>query len=173
MAAGIASKYDIARFTGVCAASGSPIEPGDTYIAALIEPEPDSDLIRRDYLPGAWESSPVIEGLFACWRTRRREKEDKANPLIDNEELVALFDSLSEPASDRQLSFRYALALLLIRKRLLRQVGVRRTAEEETLLLKRWGAANEAPVDVQRPHLDAARCAALVEELSTVLRDDA
>lgn len=172
MSAGPATGYAIARFTGVCAATGAAIEPGQAYVAALLETSPDGPLERRDFTLEGWSASERPKGLFACWRARRREREEQVSPLIDDEELLNLFFSLDESAGERQAAFRYALALLLMRRRLLRQVGAKGPGGSTLLLKQRGASPEEPPIELRRPDLDAQACAALVDELGALLRGE-
>src|SRR5690606_24457631 len=89
-----AHSYDIARPTGVCAASGRPIEPGDTFVAALYEREGDDSFERRDYHAAMWEEAPApaaAEGpkgvLFGHWRGVMPAPNAKPKLFVDDEAL--------------------------------------------------------------------------------------
>ena len=66
------SQYQVARPTGVCAASGEPLEPGGPCIATLCEAEEGDGFDRLDYSVPAWESGARPDRLFSFWRTTGR-----------------------------------------------------------------------------------------------------
>lgn len=147
--------------------------PGDVVIAALIEGPAEGPLERVDYSLKAWEQGARPERLFCFWRRCVHDSSAKPKPFVDDEELVALFDQLAEAEQDRQLAFRFILALILIRKRLLRHVGTDRSGERPMMLVKRKGADAEAPpVEVVDPGMTAAAIEAATEQLGLVLRGE-
>ena len=116
------SSYDIARPLRQCASTGAPIEPGETYIAVLVDTPGDDALTRQDFSLAAWEGGarPAAPGMvFAFWRAVASEPTEQKKPLIEDEELLDLFEQLGEAEAEDKLAFRYLLALVLVRKRLL------------------------------------------------------
>ncbi|RMD60443.1 MAG: hypothetical protein D6824_09505 [Planctomycetota bacterium] len=170
----VLTKLEIGRFTGRCAATGQEIKPGETYIAALIEPEPGAELVRQDYTLQAWQDAPRPPGLFAWWKTSRKPRSDagESTPLLDDESLLSLFESLLEADSEPQRRFRAALTLLLIRRRLLREVGRGRRDGAETLLLRKRGEPDATPWEIETPDLRCEDVLDLMEHLAQLLRSE-
>lgn len=168
----VLTKLEIGRFTGRCAATGRAIEPGEAYVAALIEPEPGAELVRQDYSLQAWRDLDRPAGLFAWWRTARKASPSASQrtPLFDDDALLSLFESLLEAQSDQQRRFRAALALLLIRRRLLREVGRGVRDGVETLLLRRRGQPDAEPWEVEALDLTSEDALELLEQLAQLLR---
>jgi hypothetical protein len=54
----LTSSWDIGRFTGRCAVTGVPLEPGSPCIVALVEreDEPNMPLARMDFSEAGWSS---------------------------------------------------------------------------------------------------------------------
>lgn len=189
--------YEFGRRTGVCAITGKPFAPGQAYVAALIEPAPasdsnsqpaatqpgpqstsESDALRRvDYSAEAWESSPRPEGLFAFWRTTFEDRDDGRARLVDDASLLSMFEQLEGVTEPKRAAFRYVLALLLIRKRLLVHAGERPGAlmvQEKLTGPGSVAAQAKAPViEVVDPKLDAAAVAEVTAQLESVLRTGA
>jgi hypothetical protein len=94
--------------------------------------------IRRDLCPiclgelqrelaDAGKKPPVF------WRVRR--KEGKREPALDLVMLRHLFDRLGEEAGERPAALRYFVALLLLRKRILKMADARTAADDRADLL--------------------------------------
>lgn len=165
--------YELGRSTGICAATGEPLEPGAMAVAVLVEHEDTGALERLDYSAEAWDRGERAANLFCFWRRRIPEPNDKPKPFIDDEELLALFDQLADAEQDRRLAFRFILSLILIRKRLLRHVGSKGIEGRSVALLKRKGASPEdPPIEVIDPGMDEAAIEAAMEQLGQVLRGD-
>ena len=71
---------------------------------------------RQDYSLEAWQGPP--EGALGWWKSKIPTREAKKNRMAPSEVLLQLFQGL-EAAADKQ-DMRYVLALLLIRRRVLR-----------------------------------------------------
>lgn len=163
--------FDVARPTGVCSATGRAIAPGETFVAALIERDADEKLERRDYSQQGWADAahPSGERVVASWRAVMPRPEDRSGRLLDDAGLADLFEQVCEPRDDEtpaRGAFRYLLALLLIRRRVLRHAGTRQGD-----LLVRWTRDGERAdtISVADPGLDPAVLAGATEQLSAVL----
>lgn len=187
------SGYEIARATGVCAATGRAIAVGEPFVAALAEREDEERLERLDYSLEAWESGSRPAAplrLFGHWRAIMQRPEDRRKPFIDDAALMDLFGQL-EGATEGEaggeaggagggaggrVSFRYLLALMLIRKRLLKYEGMRKEREggRAVMLVRPTTPAGATPaelVEVIDPGMDEAAIAEAVEQLTAVLSD--
>jgi hypothetical protein len=73
---------------------------------------------RRDYCE---HCQPATEPApLAVWKTRRPEPTAKKVQAFDRDTIYKLFERLEEAHEDAQLQFRFVLALLLWRKRILK-----------------------------------------------------
>ena len=128
--------YDIQRPTGECAASGRVLEPGETTFAVLVDPPEEErvallaaegkpaekakdangelPLIRIDIAAEAWDAGFRPPHLFGYWRTIVPEPNEKKKLLVGNAAIQELMLSLADAEEDRQLAFRYVLALILL-----------------------------------------------------------
>jgi hypothetical protein len=106
--------FEIQRSTRRCAATDRALEPGELCYS-MLEVQ-GADVVRKDFAASAWSGPP--EGAFGWWKSRVPEPHAKKIKLAPNEVLLELFDQLAEqPESD---DMRYVLALLLVRRRVLR-----------------------------------------------------
>ena len=124
----MATDWELARTTGRCAATGRSFAEGEAYFAALFEAS--IGIERRDYGLETWSGPP--EGSFCHWRGRIPRREKKPTSLdIDPQMLTQFFVGLEDEQSETRQQFRFVLALLLMRKRLLRFEGPDREGEQE------------------------------------------
>lgn len=171
--------YDLSRPSGVCVATGRVIGVGEPFMAALVERISDGGLDRADYSIEAWNAGarpgPEVR-LVGTWRGVMRPAEGPKRALIDDAELLDLFEQLGQASAPRQLAFRYILALILIRKRLLRHLGAKRKAPGEVAEImlvqpsKAAGGGSDAPpIEVVDPGLDDQTIADATEQLGEIM----
>jgi len=174
------SSYPVVRSTGVCSSTGRAFGLGEAFVATLVEREGQPALERQDFSIGAWEAgdrpgAPLR--LFGFWRATYHPQESRKQPLLGDDELLDLFEELGAATEARQITFRYLLALLLIRRRVLKVVGTRRDAGVSTMLVLPKGRAQanpqEEPVAVTDPGLDDQAVSDAMEQLGQVVATDA
>jgi hypothetical protein len=108
----------VQRTAGKCVKTGQEFAEGEAYYAVLFE---DGDLFRReDYSLDAWDGPP--QEAF-CWFKTRIPIKDK-NPtkrvFVDDDVLITFFKRLADETELARQQFRFVLALILMRKRLLK-----------------------------------------------------
>jgi len=172
------STYPVSRSTGVCAATGRPLQPGDAYMATLVERDGHAALERLDFSAEAWDAGgrpmPPLR-LFGSWRGTYHPHEAKRQPLLSDAELLDLFEELGGSTEPKQIAFRYLLALLLVRRRVLRMIGSRRSGAGEMMLVVPRGSASDSarePIEVVDPGMDDAAVADAIEQLGQVVATD-
>ena len=104
------------RASRFCSATGRPFQPGDKMRSVLYEE--DGVIKRVDLCAEAWRNYTRPETAVAWWTSRVAESEERKKILTPNDALVALFESLVFKPDQEDL--RYALALLLVRRRVFR-----------------------------------------------------
>lgn len=106
--------FEIQRSTRRCAATDRKLEPGEAFFSTLNVEGPE--VVRRDWAAEAWQGPP--DGVFGWWKSRVPLPDAQQPKLAPNEVLLELFDHLADQADNCDM--RYVLALLLVRRRLLR-----------------------------------------------------
>src|SRR5262245_11784574 len=106
--------FEVQRCTRRCAATDHALEPGDDCFSVL--EVQGADVIRKDFCVQAWKGAP--ENAFGWWKSRVPEPTAKKIKLAPNDVLLELFEKLAEQIDQQDL--RYVLALLLVRRRVLR-----------------------------------------------------
>jgi hypothetical protein len=122
--------FEIQRFTRHCHATGRELMPGEVFYSVLV-PE-QSQVLRHDYSAAAWAGPP--EKALGWWKATVPEPNAKKMHLAPSGVMIQYFEQL---ADDLTLADeRYVLALLMIRRRVVRQERVETDeAGRETLVL--------------------------------------
>ncbi|HUU85307.1 MAG TPA: hypothetical protein VM243_17545 [Phycisphaerae bacterium] len=161
-------QWELARPTGVCSVTGRELREGEEYFAVLFE---DGETFRRaDCCLDAWSGPP--EGAFCHFKTRVPVREPtRKRLLVDDEMLINLFCRLAEQTEPLRLQFRFVLALILMRKRLLRYEETIRDGEAEHWQMR---LAKEQSVHrVLNPHLTDDQIEGVSRQLGAILHGDA
>ncbi len=171
----ISNDYQVARSTGLCAASGQTLEPGEPCVASLCEREEDDGFDRLDFSVEAWDGGHRPPRLFSFWRTTVAHKEERKRIFVDDQVLSDLFDRLADDDRPQRIAFRFILALILMRKRLLKFVGRETTpdASSEVWLMRPKGTDPDSePIRVHNPRLSDDDVRDLTAQLGEVLQTD-
>ncbi len=124
----MANDWEVSKATGHCAVTGRKLEEGEVYYAALFE-RPEG-LVRQDVSADAWTGPPPES--FCYWKARVPVREKRSERVsVDQALLMNLFLRLEDEASEAKQRFRFVLALLLMRKRLLKFEQTVRDGETE------------------------------------------
>ncbi len=106
--------YEIQRCTRHCATTGRELQPGEVFYSTLTTDGPQ--VVRHDYAPEAWQGPP--EGVLGWWKAHVPQRDARKLHWAPNDVMLELLESL-EAQPDKQ-DMRYVLALLLIRRRVVR-----------------------------------------------------
>jgi hypothetical protein len=106
--------YEVQRCTRRCAATGRELRPSEEFYSTLTAE--GSLVVRRDYSAEAWQGPP--EGVLGWWKSHMSEPSAKKLHWAPNDVMLELLEGL-EGRRDKQ-DMRYVLALLLIRRRVVR-----------------------------------------------------
>lgn len=111
----LAIDFTIRSCSRKCSVSDRALEPGEAYYSLLVEE--GNDVVRQDIAAEAWQGPP--EEHLGWWRSRIAGSKSKKPKLAPSEVLISLLDHWSEEADKTET--RYVLALLMIRRRMLRE----------------------------------------------------
>ncbi|MGL4595095.1 MAG: hypothetical protein ACRCUY_10235 [Thermoguttaceae bacterium] len=106
---------DIPKPTRICGVTGREMLPGDFFFSVL--EETPSILKRLDFSEEAW-TGPPNDNYLGWWKTQVPNIVEKKSKLAPNEVLFQLFEELA--LESEKSDMRYVVALLLIRRRVLR-----------------------------------------------------
>jgi hypothetical protein len=106
--------YEVQRCTRHCAATGRELQPGEEFYSTLTAE--GAQVVRHDYAKEAWKGPP--EGVLGWWKSHMPDRNAKKLHWAPNDVMLDLLESL-ESQPDK-MDMRYVLALLLIRRRVVR-----------------------------------------------------
>ena len=122
--------FEIQRFTRQCCVTGRELTAGEPFYSVLV-PE-GSSVVRRDYCAEAWPGPP--ENAVGWWKANVPEQHAKKMHLAPSEVMLHYFEQIVD---DPMLADeRYVLALLMIRRRVVKQERIETdSAGQETLVM--------------------------------------
>lgn len=185
--------YDVARPTGQCAFTSRAFEPGEAYMATLVECDAEDaaaqagesaasalGLRRVDVSLQAWEAGRRPPRLFSHWRAVAAAPTQKKRLLVDDQVLMSLMQRLEDTDDPQRLAFRFVLCLILMRKRLLRHEGMEQREAggrtQEWWLVRQRGQQEGQPgrnddrlYHVLNPRLDESRIEQVTSQLGEIL----
>lgn len=162
--------YSVGRSRGVCAVSGESIAPGELFMSVLREAS--EGLERVDVKLNHWERFDRSQSL-AFWRSTMptADAPKKKNILVDDNVLMDLLIRLADISDAEKLAFRFVLALILMRKRLLSYESSRQVEGREVWRMKVRG--RDETIDVIDPKPTDEQIAQVETMLSQILSEDA
>jgi hypothetical protein len=90
------------------------LAPGEQFYSALVSE--GAELVRLDYSVDAWRGPP--QNALGWWKSRMPVASEKRMHWAPNDVMLELFEQLEEQPDKQDM--RYVLALLLVRRRVMR-----------------------------------------------------
>jgi hypothetical protein len=106
--------FEVHRCTRKCCETEAILQPGDAFYSALVAQ--GSHVIRKDYCAAAWTGPPA--GSLGWWKSHVPDIHSHRMHWAPNDVILHYFEQLDEVES--QADMRYVLALLMIRRRIVR-----------------------------------------------------
>jgi hypothetical protein len=153
--------YEIHRSTRHCAVTGRELKPGETFYSALSAS--GSELVREDFAAEAWEGPP--EGAIGWWKSYVPSPHARKLHWAPNDVMLDLFEQLADDRA--QADLRYVLALLLIRRRVMRLEDTETDDEGEAMVL--YCARRESEFRIASVPPTAERVGEIQQELARLL----
>ena len=167
----MATEYNISRTAGQCLRCETPLEEDQEYMAVVVEV--DEQLERQDWCLPCWEAPDreEIAEVFGQWRTRVPLGKRKRKLFVDDALLVNFFERLADADDPAKLNFRFVLALVLMRKKLLiYERAVKDDPGGERWIMRLKGERDTC--EVVDPKLDEEKVAAVSEQLRDILQGE-
>ncbi|MCL2640002.1 MAG: hypothetical protein FWD53_04075 [Phycisphaerales bacterium] len=189
------SSWNVGRTSAVCAACQVAILPNAVCWAALCDrlveqlapeekskkkdrdKEPPSPFLRIDFCEKCWaDGKRPVEGegeMFSFWKTIVPEPQQKKKLLVDDNVLADVFQRMEDKTEPQEIRFRFVLALILMRKRLLKYEGMEPASPDSTIETWRMlPRGTDKPVHVINPHLTADQITEVSQQLSAILAEE-
>jgi hypothetical protein len=112
----------------VCCVTGQPFVENEPFYTALFEdPSEEDGFIRRDYCVTAWQHERASLRPFSHWRSLYEppQSETPRREVVEKEGAESLLRRLIEEDESTTENTRFILALMLERKKLLRETDSR------------------------------------------------
>ncbi len=157
----MAETWHIGRSSRTCAHSGQHIDTAQPFYSALVEK--DDGFARLDFTVESW---PEVnkEEFLAFWKNKGGIADAEKKPGIDYDRLLAFFDSLEGFDEPRHRLFRYVLALVLARKRILRLDDMSRSDEGDKLVV--WDRRSSKSIEIIAPEAGKEELEKIQEKLN-------
>jgi hypothetical protein len=154
--------YDIQRCTRRCAATDRELIVGEECYSVLV---PDgAAVVRRDYSAQGWQGPP--ENAIGWWKTAVVDPHAGRLHWAPNDVMLNYFERLlDDPTAE---DARYVLALLLVRRRVLRVEG-HETDPAGNNILVLFCSRNESTYRVTESMPSAERATQIQDQLSALL----
>ncbi|MCH7632853.1 MAG: hypothetical protein IIB59_06535 [Planctomycetes bacterium] len=162
----MAQQWEVESASGRCSVTGRPLQEGEEFYTVLFEV--GESFRRADYSLEAWSGPP--EEAFCHFKTRVPVKEQRKKLLVDNELLIHFFQRLADETDPLRVQFRFVLALILMRKRLLRYDGS--SVVDGVEIWKMLLASDRSEYPVVNPRLTDDQIEGVSGQLSAVLHGD-
>ena len=165
----INENWNIRSRAHVCAHTAQPFTDGEVFMTVLMEDAKSGELLRRDYSLAGWaEVEPKLGPSISVWRSEYEAVKPEARPEItEKESAEALLRRLCGEDSILTENTRYILAVMLERKKQLKQTGTRET-EDATFLVYEHVKSGEVYI-IRDPELKLAQIEEVQQEVSRML----
>ena len=158
--------YEVQRCTRHCAATGRELQPGEAFYSTLTAEA--EQVVRHDYSQEAWQGPP--EGVLGWWKSHMPKRNTKKLHWAPNDVMLELLESLE--AQPDKMDMRYVLALLLIRRRVVRLEETEKDASGREVSVL-YCPRRETTYRVVTVMPNAERTTEIQEELARLLFADA
>lgn len=158
-------EWNLPRHAALCGTCGREFEVGASFrvFLSLLD-----GAFHRDDVCDACPA-PAHAGVVGWWRTRRKPPPERRSHAFDREAVYSFFARMEEEAQTDKRRFRFVLALLLWRKKVLKLTD---TADRRNEEIWNFVAAHDGKTfAVVRPDLDEAQMEQLSEQLEGLLSE--
>lgn len=148
---------------GICAREFAVGAPFRVFLSLR-----DGAFVREDVCDAC--DAPSHAGVVGWWRTHRKAPPERKTHAFDREAIYAFFSRLEDDSQTDRRQFRFVLALLLWRKKVLKLADTTVSSDGEVW---NYTAVHDGKVyAVVRPQLDEQQMESLSEQLESLLAGD-
>ena len=156
--------WDIGKSSLACVACGREFAEEQKVFSALYDES--VNLARKDYCSTCWPQQET-GAAFSFWQTAIPGRDAPVRRFVNDEIVLDLFRRLSGQDNAERRNFRYVLALLLMRRKVLKFRAFRREEGGDVLVVyDRLGDCEHAVLD---PRLTEEQIQQVTEEVGQVL----
>jgi hypothetical protein len=159
------SEWEIKARSRHCARTGEVFESGATIFTLLFRER--TGFRREDISETAWQQIRESVAPFSFWKSKFQAPSPAAPEAMPKESVEELLRRLVSEDLPEHLNARYVLAILLERKRILKQVDLREMAEAKILIYEHV-KTGEAFI-IQDPRLRLDQLDSVQQEIYSLL----
>lgn len=164
----ITENWNIRSRSHACHHTGIPFTEGETFYTALFDDPQSEELIRRDFSLSGWDEARAAATPFSFWKSVYEAPISNAKPeVVEKETAETLLRRLIEEDNPGTENTRYILAVMLERKKQLRQTATRET-DDATFLIYEQPKSGEVYI-IRDPELKLDQVEAVQREVSLML----
>jgi hypothetical protein len=164
----ITENWNIRSRSHACHHTGTPFSEGEVFYTALFDDPQTEELIRRDFSLAAWDEARAAATPFSFWKSVYEGPVSHARQeVVEKETAETLLRRLIEEDGPGTENTRYILAVMLERKKQLRQTATRET-EDATFLIYEQPKTGEVYI-IRDPELKLDQVEAVQREVSLML----
>ena len=163
--------WNISRSQRRCSRCDKEFAEEEAYYSALFDT--GAEFERKDFCPGCWAAPDGSHRgqAFSFWKTEIPKAGEQKRVFVDDAVIFDFFQRLaSEEEQPVKRNFRYILALMLMRKKVLKFKDVVRENDKEYLVLRRSRTQEEHRV--LNPQLTDEETEQVKNELTTILETE-
>jgi len=147
-----------------CAACQKSFVEEQELYSALYDETPT--FARRDYCVGCWEQQ-TRDSAFSFWRTRVPRRDEPVRRIVDDDVLMDLFCRLEGAEEESRRNFRFVVALLLMRRKILKFVELKKDESGAALVLH--DRLRDVRCEVRDPGLTEEQIQQVTDEVTQLL----
>ena len=166
----ITQNWNLGRRSKICLKTERPFEDGETIVTAVLAPPGTDEFERREYCLEAWEEvRPTLE-VFSFWRTKFEVPvaENKNEEVVEKESAEMLLRRLIDEDDPKTENARFVLAVMLERKRNLKEVEKKDAENGSRLLIYEHPKSGDVLI-IRDPMLKLDEVESVQEEVSALL----
>ncbi len=154
--------FEVKRCTRRCASTERELVPGEPFFSVLTTVA--GEIVRHDFSVEAWPGPP--DDAIGWWKSQMPDPNDKKLDWAPSDIILHYFQQLLE--REEVADTRYVLALLMIRRRLLRLEETEETENGQQVLVL-FCPKNEAEYRIAVSDPTPERIAVIQDELAQLL----
>jgi hypothetical protein len=166
----MAKEYNISKTAGRCLKCNTALSPGQEFVATLKETA--EEFCREDYCTSCWQEPEALPPeIVGVWHSHVPQPQEKKRLFVDNDLLVNFFQRLEDAQEPLKINFRYVLALVLMRKKLLIYDGRNQLPDGREIWKMHFKASDQVQKVID-PGMDEEKIAQTSEHLGDILEGE-
>ncbi len=168
----MSKEYNFSKPSSQCLKCQKSLGAGEEVVAVLREC--GEEFKREDHCAACYnpaEPLPSADEIVGVWHTQVPEPQQKKKLFVDNELLANFFHRLEDADEPARINFRFVLALVLMRKKLLVYDGVEKQPDGQEIW-KMHFKGNDTVHKVIDPKMDETKIAEVSQNLGEILEGE-